>query len=282
MKFSAIQGVIFDMDGVLWHDNTPLAGFDDLFAWLRESGIPYAFATNNSSKTPQAYVQKFADMGIPDVPSACIFTSAVATAQHLQSRYMAGTRLFVLGMAGIRTALDEAGFDLTEDEAQVPQAVVVGIDFHMTYARLKQATLHIRNGADFIATNADKTYPTPEGLAPGAGSIVAALEAATDQQAEVIGKPARPIFDLVLKYLDTPASNTLMVGDRLDTDIQGGRDAGMKTALLFTGATTPDHLMNPRNDIWADVAYEGLPDLLKAWAGDVWWLARQKSKRGRK
>lgn len=281
MKFSTIQGVIFDMDGVLWHDDTPLAGFDDLFAWLRESGIPYAFATNNSSKTPQAYAQKFAQMGIPDVPSACIFTSAVATARYLQTRYMAGSRLFVLGMTGIRTALDEAGFDVTDDDAHLPQAVVVGIDFNLTYARLKQAALHIRNGSDFIATNADKTYPTPEGLAPGAGSIVAALETATDHQAEVIGKPARPIFDLVLKYLNTPASNTLMVGDRLDTDIKGGRDAGMRTALLLTGATTPNHLIDPRNDIWADVTYESLPDLIRAWAGDAWWVARQKLKRGR-
>ena len=281
MKFSTIQGVIFDMDGVLWHDNTPLAGFHELFAWLRESGIPYAFATNNSSKTPQDYVQKFAKMGVADVPQATIFTSAVATARYLETRYMTGTRLFVFGMNGIRSALDEAGFDLTEDDREVPQAVVVGIDFNMTYARLKQAALLIRNGADFIATNADKTYPTEQGLAPGAGSIVAALETATDQQAEVIGKPARPIFDLVLKFLGTPAPNTLMVGDRLDTDIMGARDAGMKTALLFTGATTPEHLVDPKNDIWADVAYEGLPDLLKAWAGDAWWMKQQKLKRGR-
>ncbi len=280
MKFSTIQGVIFDMDGVLWHDKKPLAGFYELFAWLKESGIPYAFATNNSSKTPQDYVKKFADMGA-DVPVATIFTAAVATAQYMQTRYMAGTRLFVFGMNGIRTALDEAGFDLTEDDTEAPQAVVVGIDFHMTYSRLKQAALHIRKGASFIATNADKTYPTEDGLAPGAGSIVAALEAATDQQAEVIGKPARPMFDLVLQFLGTPAPNTLMVGDRLDTDIMGGRDAGMKTALLFTGATTPDMLVNSHNDIWADVAYEGLPDLLKAWAGDAWWIAQQKAKRGR-
>ncbi len=281
MKFSTIQGVIFDMDGVLWHDNTPLAGFYELFAWLKESGIPYAFATNNSSKTPQDYVQKFIKMGVADVPQATIFTSAVATARYLETRYMTGTRLFVFGMNGIRSALDEAGFDVSEGGTEPPQAVVVGIDFNMTYARLKQAALLIRNGADFIATNADKTYPTEQGLAPGASSIVAALETATDQQAEVIGKPARPIFDLVLKFLGTPAPNTLMVGDRLDTDIMGARDAGMKTALLFTGATMPEHLVDPKNDIWADVAYEGLPDLLKAWAGDAWWIKQQKLKRGR-
>ncbi len=280
MKFSTIQGVIFDMDGVLWHDNTPLAGFHELFAWLKESQIPYAFATNNSSKTPQDYVQKFAKLGV-DVPQATIYTSAVATAQYLQTRYAIGTRLFVFGMNGIRSALDEVGFDISEDGSETPHAVVVGIDFNMTYARLKQAALLIRNGADFIATNADKTYPTEDGLAPGAGSIVAALETATDQKAEVIGKPGRPIFDLVLQFLNTPAPNTLMVGDRLDTDIQGARDAGMKTALVFTGATTPEMLVQPQNDIWADVAYEGLPDLLKAWAGDAWWIAQQKAKRGR-
>ncbi len=279
MKFSNIQGIVLDMDGVLWRGNNPLPGLPELFDWLDESATPYALATNNSGKTPDDYVQKLAGMGVYDVPTERIVTSGTATAAYLQTRYPAGTRVYVFGMDGLRQILDAAGFDVYGDEP--PQAVIVGVNFDLNYDTLTQAALYIRNGADFIGTNPDKTFPSPLGLVPGAGSLIAALQAATDATPIIIGKPAAPMFYTALNITRTSAESTLMIGDRLNTDIIGGRDVGMQTALLFTGVTTPEDLTQPDNSIWPDVAYEGLPELLKAWAGDKWYLDKQKVKKGR-
>jgi len=179
----------------------------------------------------------------------------------------------------MREILDDAGFDISGDSP--PEVVVAGIKFDLSYDDLKQAALHIRDGAAFVGTNPDKTFPSPEGQVPGAGSLIAALEAATDQSATIIGKPAEPMFKNALELLGTEAANTLMVGDRLNTDILGGQQAGMKTALVFTGVTSSDALSQADNDLWPDVAYEGLPELIKAWAGFEWYNAKQKAKRGR-
>jgi len=277
MKYSTINAVVLDMDGVLWRGNDPLPGMTELFEWLAEADIPYALATNNSSRTRAMYVEKLAKMGVSGVPEERIVTSGTATADYLQKHYPAGTPVHVLGMDGLRQMLTEAGFDVSGEET--PQGVVAGIDFEMTYERLKVAALHIRAGADFIGTNPDKTFPAPEGLVPGAGSILAALEAATDREPLVIGKPFEPMFTAALDALGTSPENTLMVGDRLNTDVQGAQAAGLKTALLFTGVTTQDDMET--SDVWPDVAYEGLPELLKAWAGDAWYLNKMKSRRGR-
>lgn len=280
MKFSTISAIVLDMDGVLWRGTEPLPGMTDLFAWLAETQTPFALATNNSSRTQADYVAKLAGLGVAGVPERAIITSATATAAYLQGHYIAGTRVYVLGMSGLRQILTDAGFDITTDEDdETPEAVVAGIDFDLTYERLKQAAVHIRNGAAFIGTNPDKTFPAPEGLVPGAGSILAAIEAATDQTPVVIGKPGLPMFQTALQVVGTAPENTLMVGDRLNTDIQGGQQAGMQTALLFTGVTTQEELTT--GGIWPDVAYEGLPQLLQAWAGDAWWRERQKAKRNR-
>lgn len=277
MKYSTISAVVLDMDGVLWRGNDPLPAMQELFEWLTEASIPYALATNNSSRTRAMYVEKLAKMGVFGVPEACIITSGTATADYLQKHYPAGTPVHVLGMDGLRHMLTEAGFDVSDKET--PQVVVSGIDFEMTYERLKAAAMHIRAGADFIGTNPDKTFPNPEGLVPGAGSILAALQAATDREPLVIGKPFEPMFRSALDVLGTPPENTLMVGDRLNTDIEGAQAAGLKTALLFTGVTTQADMAT--SDIWPDVAYEGLPELLKAWAGDAWYLDKMKAKRAR-
>ena len=279
MKFSTITGVVMDMDGVLWRGDTPLPGLDELFQWLNEGNIPYALATNNSSRTPENYVDKLARMGVPDVPARCIVTSATATAAYLRAHYPAGTRIHVFGMDGLRQILQSAGLQLATPEGQPPEVVVAGIDFELSYEALKQAALAIRAGADFIGTNPDKTFPTPEGLVPGAGSMIVALETATDKTATVIGKPETPMFETALEIIGTAAENTLMIGDRLGTDILGGKQAGMKTALLFTGVTSPDDLIRDPDTVWPDVAYEGLPDLVRAWAGDAWYQATMKAKR---
>ena len=281
MKFSSIDAIVLDMDGVLWRGGEPLAGMAELFVWLRESDTPFALATNNSSRTQADYVVKLGNMGVDWITEERIVTSATATAAYLQKDYPAGTRVHVFGMDGLRHTLTEAGFDTSDDLEGTPEVVVAGIDFEMRYEKLKQAALHIRNGAVFIGTNPDKTFPAPEGLVPGAGSMIAALETATDQTATVIGKPAAPMFQTALEVTGSAPERTLMVGDRLNTDILGAQGLGMQTALVFTGVTTSENLSDPDNTIWPDVAYEGLPELLKAWAGDKWYLDKLKLKRGR-
>lgn len=279
MKFSTISGVILDMDGVLWRGNTPLPGLAEWFGWLAEAQVPYVLATNNSSRTPFDYVAKLEQMGLSGIPPERIVTSGMATAAYLQKHYPAGTRIHVLGMAGLRTMIGDAGYDLSSED-EPPQVVVVGIDFELTYDALKQAVRYIRAGAEFIGTNPDKTFPLPDGLAPGAGSVIAAVEAATGRPPSVIiGKPNRPMFDTALDILGSTPDTTIMVGDRLDTDIIGAQNAGLKTVLVFSGVTTPDDLAV--QGIWPDVAYEGLPELIRAWAGHEWYQDKLKAKRGR-
>lgn len=283
MKYNDIAAVVMDMDGVLWRGSEPLPGLQEIFQWLLESGIPFALATNNSSRTPASYVEKLAAMGVPDIPEQAIVTSATATAAYLQTRYLAGTKLHVVGMNGLRQSLDAAGFDIsgTHTEDDPVKAVVVGIDTDLTYEKLKQAALLIRAGADFIGTNPDKSLPAPEGQLPGAGSLLAALEAATDVSPTVIGKPEAPMFEAALKVVNAAPEKTLMIGDRLETDIAGAQKVGMKTALVFTGVTSAEQLSSAANSIWPDVAYEGLPELIKAWAGDAWYREKMKLKKGR-
>jgi 4-nitrophenyl phosphatase len=262
MTLQHIRAVISDMDGVLWEGNQPLPGIQTLFAFLRERQLPFALATNNSTNSPANYVLKLAKMGVPDIPETSIITSSIATALYLQTRYPAGTRLYMVGMAGLREQLEKAGFVLADHDVQ---AVVSGGDFEFTYDKAKRATLLIRAGADFIGTNPDVTFPTPEGLVPGAGSILAMLEAATEKKPLVIGKPEPAMFEAALRILQTLPEETLMIGDRLDTDIAGAHHAGLQTALVLTGITQRDEL--PNSPVQPDFVFDTLEDLLRAWQG---------------
>jgi len=276
MKYNKIRAAVFDMDGVLWEGNRALDGLTDMFDWLHGQGIPYILATNNSSKTPADYVTKLAGMDVHGVDESRIVTSSIATAAYLAKRYPAGTKVHVLGMNGLRHALQEVGFDV-DDEALEVEVVVSGIDFELTYEKLKQAALRLHSDAAFICTNPDKTFPSTEGIIPGAGSLLAALETASGRQATVIGKPHAPMYQIALERLGTAPAETLMVGDRLDTDIDGALAMGMPTALLFSGVTTPEMLIT--SPIQPDVAYEDMPSLVRAWAGDAWWVEQRKRKR---
>lgn len=276
MKYNKIRAAVFDMDGVLWEGSHALDGLTDIFDWLHGQHIPYILATNNSSKTPADYVAKLAGLGVEGVDEARIVTSSSATAAYLAKRYPAGTKVHVLGMNGIRRALEDVGFDV-DDHAPEVEIVVSGIDFELTYDKLKRAALYLNSDAAFYATNADKTFPSPEGLIPGAGSLLAALETASGRTATVIGKPNAPMYEIALDRLGTAASETLMVGDRIDTDITGAQALGMPTVLLFTGVTSPEMLIT--SAIQPDVAYEDMPSLVRAWAGDAWWVEQRKRKR---
>jgi 4-nitrophenyl phosphatase len=276
MNYDSISGIILDMDGVLWRDELPMPGLHDLFVWLAERDIPYALLTNNSSKTQQQYVEKFEKLGVSGVPDWRVLTSSIATAADLAARYAAGTSVYVVGMDGVRDALDAAGFDVVDEHAPA-EIVVAGIDTGLTYAKIKRAADLVRAGAEFVGTNGDLTFPAADGLNPGAGTVLAAIQAASGVEPRVIGKPPRPMYETALRLIGLNAPQTLMVGDRIDTDISGAKEAGMPTALVLTGVTTPEMLAT--SDIWPDVAYEDLAALVRAWAGDAWMIERARAKR---
>lgn len=233
--FAGIDGCILDMDGVLYRGNTLIDGVPAFLESLDRARIHYTMATNNSTNTPEQYVNKLAVMGI-EIPASAIVTSGVATATYLRATYPRGTSIYLLGMEALREAVFADGF--FEPADRNAQVVVSGAHFELRYEFLKTASLAIRNGATYVATNADKTFPSEEGLIPGAGAIVAALTAATDVDPIVIGKPSPEMVESCLRIMGTDASTSLMIGDRLDTDILAGQRAGIQSLLVLTGVST--------------------------------------------
>lgn len=248
MDLKTINGLIIDMDGVLWHGNNPIDGLRDFFATLKESAMPFVLATNNASLTQQQYIDKLATMGVTVVADE-ILTSSMATASYLAKHQAQDKRrVFVIGEDGLRQPLIEQGFTLT-DLYQVNQAekgiydqgadiVVSGLDRKLTWDKLATATLNIRAGAAFYATNVDTTLPTELGEVMGNGGTLAALEAATGVKAISIGKPEPILYQQALTILKTRADNTVAIGDRLNTDILGAVNAGMRSILVLTGVSS--------------------------------------------
>lgn len=231
----AITGCIFDMDGVIYRGDTLIPEVPAFLQALDDAGVVWSMATNNSTKTQRDYVEKVGRMGIV-APETHIVTSAIATATYLRQTYPAGTTIYVVGMDALKQAVFADGFfQPAEHDAKV---VVSGADFDLRYDQLKVACLAIRAGADYVATNGDRTFPTEDGLIPGSGAIVAALVAATDVQPVVIGKPSPVMIESCLDIMGTTAASTLMIGDRLDTDILAGNNAGTPTLLVLTGVST--------------------------------------------
>ena len=239
MKLPNINALILDMDGVLWRDSTPIGDLPAVFARMRERELKVALATNNATKTVEQFLEKFANFGVELEPWQ-IISSAVAAANVLSRSFPEGGSVFVVGENGICQALADYGFTPISDpqDETVPVAVMSSFDRSVTYQKLSRATLHIRAGAPFYGTNPDKTFPTPQGLVPGAGSILAAIEAATSVEPIIIGKPEPAMMHMALERLDTTPEVTLVVGDRLETDIAAGQAAGCKTALVLSGVST--------------------------------------------
>jgi len=227
------------MDGVLWQDTSPIGDLPSIFARIHELELRVVIATNNSTKTVDEFLQKFRTFGVLLEPWQ-IVTSSLATAQMLKKEFPEGGKIFVIGENGIRSALSDQGFDLILDPLDVTpvDAVVVGLDREVSYSQLRRATLHIRAKARFYGTNPDKTFPTPLGLVPGAGAILASIEAATDLNPIIIGKPSPYMMQIALEKLFTRPDETLVIGDRLETDIMAGQMARCKTALVLSGVTT--------------------------------------------
>jgi 4-nitrophenyl phosphatase len=260
LNFTDLQGVVADMDGVLWRGDQALPGMADFFAFLRGREIPFVLASNNSSRSQSDYTAKLAKMGIADIQIDQIVTSGTTTVDYLRTTYSPSTRLHVLGGDGLKRMIADAGLQMVDHDAEV---VVAGIDFDLTYERLKRAALQIRAGAVFIGTNDDATFPSTEGLVPGAGSILAALKTATEREPIVMGKPGLAMFHTSLRVLGTQAGRTLMIGDRINTDIEGAQAAGLKTALVLSGVTTVEELAV--SAIQPDAVFDHLAALVAAW-----------------
>jgi 4-nitrophenyl phosphatase len=231
---TSIRAIILDIDGVIWRNKVPIGDLEVLFTRVVELGIKYAFATNNSTKTTSTYLELLTSFGVP-VSQEQLFTSGSVTADTLKAELSPGSELFVIGMPGLITTLKDAGFSIGERN---PAVVVVGLDEHFTYQDVKVAADFVRDGIPFIGTNPDAALPTPQGLNPGTGSILAAIEVASGVSPIIIGKPQPTIFENALRSLKTDPTETLVVGDRLSTDIAGGQAAGCKVACVLSGVTT--------------------------------------------
>ena len=235
-----VRAFVLDMDGVLYRGDTALAGAREFVERLRVLGIPHLFLTNNSSRTPKQYADKLLRLGMHAAPER-ILTSAQVAAADLARQACPQDRVLVVGGAGLREALALAGLTLA-DRYWEASFVVVGLDTAITYEKLSQAALAIRRGARFLGTNADRSFPTERGLEPGAGALLAALQAATGVAPKIYGKPEPEMFAAALHALGTPAAATAMVGDRLETDIAGAARAGLVTVAVATGVCTEEEL----------------------------------------
>jgi 4-nitrophenyl phosphatase len=254
-----ISALILDIDGTLLRGEEPIPGLKSLFAYLHSDQVPYVIASNNSTKTPEAYRQKFAGFGVVIEPESVI-TSGVATAEFIRDCFNQESLLYVIGEVGLRDALQEAGFNLVESASDKVEAVIVGGDSHLNYEKLKTATLLIQKGAKLYGTNPDVVYPTHEGLIPETGTTLAALTAATEVLPTIIGKPERYLFDAALARLSTDPAKTAVVGDRLETDILGGQRAGLRTILITTGVDNEETIKT--KGIQPDWIVDGLHELV--------------------
>ena len=225
-------GVVIDLDGVCYLGKEPIPGASAAVARLREAGVAVAYATNNATRTPEQFAATLVSLGF-HATADDVVTSAVAAADLLEP----GTRCMVIGAQGLREAVRGRGCVLVDDPDEA-QAVLTGLDRDITYERLKRGTRALLGGARFIASNADGTYPDIDGISPGAGAIMAALEKASGVRAEIAGKPAPALFHAAAARL--PDGPLLMIGDRVDTDIAGAAALGWDTALVLTGVTTAD------------------------------------------
>lgn len=259
-QLRGVKAVLFDMDGVVYVGNRPLPGVQEILNYLDETGRGWLFITNNASNTSAMFAEKLAKMDIA-VDPAHILGSAAATAAWLGEQEPAKGKVIMLGMEGLRTALLDEGFTLVDDPFEAEFAVA-GINFNLVYEEAKNITLAVRNGARFVGTNIDPTYPTEQGQIPGTGSIIAMLEAATGQKAEIVGKPYPGMYELAMHRLNAEIPTTLMVGDRYETDIAGAAKLGLVTAGVLTGISKRADY--EQADPPPTYIVEGLPALLEA------------------
>lgn len=251
MISESFDAFVCDLDGVIYRGSEPIPGAAEAVARLRAGGKRFLFCTNNSQATVTEYVGKLDSFGIKTAPEE-VLTSATVTAGVLEARGLAGTTVYLVGGLGIREELEGRGFRIVENLSAGVGVVVVGSDLGFDFEMMKSAARAVRGGAVFVATNADPSFPAPDGLWPGAGAILASIEVASGRTAEILGKPHAPMMDAAEIRL-AGCERIAAIGDQPVTDLFGARAKGWATILVTSGVTTaeaaatldppPDHVL---------------------------------------
>ena len=248
-----------DMDGVLWRGDRAMPGLIEFFSFMRERNIRFVLATNNATRTAAQYAEKLAGFGVR-VSEAEILPSCDVVSDYLKTIAPPGTRVFVVGEAALADSIHARGFVVNDTEAEI---VVAGLDRQATFAKLAQATRLIRRGARFIGTNPDKTWPGENEIMPGAGAILAFLEAATEIKPLIVSKPEPIMFQQAMARMGSQAETTVMIGDRLETDILGGQCAGLKTILVLSGVSAEADI--EQMGVRPDWIFRDIGELTQVW-----------------
>ena len=234
------DAVLFDLDGVIYLGPVAVAGAAEGIAALRARGTRLGFVTNNAARPPAVVAEHLVELGIP-ASAEDVITSAQAGADLVLARFGAGAKVLIVGGEGVADAIAEAGLIGVWSADDAPVAVLQGYGFELTWQQLNEAAIAIQRGAHWVATNTDPTRPTERGLVPGNGAAVAAVAMAVPAVPEVAGKPYRPLLDDTVARIG--ARRPIFVGDRLDTDVAGARNAGLDSLLVLSGSHGPDDLL---------------------------------------
>lgn len=234
---STKNSYLLDMDGVLVRGSQPIPGAQEFIGRLVERKAKFAILTNNPMYTPRDLHFRLRQIGL-HVPEGNLFTSAMATAQFLHSQIPGGSA-YAVGETGLTTALHDVGYVLTD---QAPDYMVLGETTHYSFDRISKAARLVAAGARFIATNPDASGPSEEGLQPACGAMAALIERATGVKPYFIGKPNPLMMRSALRFLGAHSEETIMVGDRMDTDVVAGMESGMGTILVLTGCMREDEI----------------------------------------
>lgn len=258
LNWPPIEGIISDLDGVVYRGNAAISDAIEAFERWQASGLPFCFVTNNSTHTPEDIVRKLETFGLSIMPKDVV-TSAIATAELIRTKYPDASRVYVVGAPSLVEAIAGVGLETTDRK---PEVVVMGLDRQITHEKLRIAVEAILNGAAFIGTNPDLLLPTANGFEPGAGAMLAAVDAATQVKPLIVGKPEAHMIESALARLGTARSSTLLIGDQIPTDIQAGKRAGLPTVLVTTGVPAredsslmpPDFIVSSLGDIEVSAA----------------------------
>uniref|UniRef100_A0A8C1G182 Pyridoxal (pyridoxine, vitamin B6) phosphatase n=1 Tax=Cyprinus carpio TaxID=7962 RepID=A0A8C1G182_CYPCA len=282
----AKHNVLFDCDGVIWNGETAVTGAPEVVSLLKQRGKRVFFVTNNCTRPRENYVQKFSRLGFTDVAEEEIFSSAYCSAAYLRDVARLQGKVYVIGCGGVMKELRDAGVPVAEEEDAEPgasiytcpldpdvKAVLVGYDENFTFMKLAKACCYLRSPEClFLATDPDPWHPLRGGrVTPGSGSLTAALETASSRKATVIGKPSRFMFECISSQFGLDPARSLMIGDRLETDVLFGSNCGLTTVLTLTGVSTLEEALAYRDgqepqqkDCVPDYVMESVADFLQA------------------
>lgn len=263
MNFSALTTLVFDLDGVIWRGQTAITGAPQAVEKWRAAGRRALFATNNSSRSPLYFAEKLQKIGIDAAPTDVVTSSSIA-ALYLKKRFPHGFSAYIVGESGIAEAIESVGGRAfaPDENPETADCVVAGIDRQFSYARLHRAQQLILRGAHFVATNCDATFPLENGVAPGAGSIVAAIQTASGVSPVVAGKPEPLGLQLILQEHGLRPEQAAMVGDRLDTDIACAHRAGIVAIYVATGITTWEEAQNAEGELRPHACFGDVAELV--------------------